>query len=40
MAAKLEKLNENEPTQVSTANFDNDGLLENWPIGFFKPSSL
>jgi predicted ATPase len=34
------KLNENEPTKVSTANFDNDGLLENWPIGFFKPSSL
>jgi predicted ATPase len=34
------KLNENEPTRVSTANFDNDGLLENWPIGFFKPSSL
>ena len=34
------KLNENEPTEVSNANFDNDGLLENWPIGFFKPSSL
>ncbi len=34
------KLNENEPTEISTAIFDDDGLLENWPIGFFKPSSL
>jgi len=34
------KKNENEPTEVSTAFFDNEGLLENWPIGFFKPSSL
>jgi len=34
------KKNENEPTEVSTAVFDDDGLLENWPIGFFKPSSL
>jgi predicted ATPase len=34
------KLTENEPTEISTAIFDDDGLLENWPIGFFKPSSL
>jgi predicted ATPase len=34
------KENEGEATTIQSANFDDDGLLENWPIGFFKPSSL
>lgn len=28
------------PTNIQTANYDEDGLLDNWPIGFFKPESL
>lgn len=35
----FDKKNENEATQISFAKFDTDGLLENWPIGFFHPSS-
>lgn len=34
------KLNEGEATTITSAKFDDDGLLENWPIGFFKPKSL
>lgn len=34
------KDSEKDPTVVTTANFDSDGLLENWPVGFFKPTSL
>lgn len=34
------KINEGEATEITSASFDDDGLLENWPIGFFKPTSL
>lgn len=36
----FEKENSAKETFVRVANFDEDGLLENWPIGFFKPSSI
>lgn len=28
------------PTSIKISNYDEDGLLNNWPIGFFKPESL
>jgi len=34
------KENEGEATRIQSASFDDEGLLENWPIGFFKPASL
>jgi predicted ATPase len=36
----FEKEYADRETSVKTANFDDDGFLENWPIGFFKPSSI
>ena len=34
------KENEGDATEIQSATFDNDGLLENWPIGFFQPTAL
>lgn len=28
------------PSQVKIAEFDAEGILRNWPLGFFEPSSL
>lgn len=36
----FEKENADKETLVKTAKYDEDGLLENWPIGFFKPSAI
>ena len=32
------KKSEYDPTDITFANFDNDGNLLNWPLGFFQPS--
>ena len=31
---------EGEATIIKSASFDKDGLLENWPIGFFNPTAI
>ncbi len=33
----FEKPNANEPTNVRKSTFSSDGMLRNWPIGFFEP---
>jgi predicted ATPase len=34
------KKNEISPTEVKNSNFDSEGNLKNWPLGFFQPSSI
>lgn len=33
------KETENTPTNIEFANYDSDGNLLNWPLGFFQPST-
>jgi hypothetical protein len=34
----FDKESEEQPTNISLANYDNEGNLLNWPLGFFQPS--
>lgn len=34
----LEQERSTSPSKIRTASFDEEGILRNWPIGFFEPS--
>lgn len=34
----IEQENSRSPSKIRAANFDDDGILRNWPIGFFEPT--
>lgn len=35
----FEQENSQSPSQIKIAKFDDDGILQNWPLGFFEPTS-
>ncbi len=36
----FEQEDSQSPSQVKIAEFDEEGILRNWPLGFFEPSSV
>jgi predicted ATPase len=36
----MEQESSSQPSTVRHATFDEEGILRNWPIGFFEPSTV
>ncbi|MEP0871144.1 AAA family ATPase [Trichocoleus desertorum AS-A10] len=36
----FDKQKSNEPVSIRTASYDEEGFLDNWPLGFFEPDMI